>query len=139
MRRFAELSKKSMPVTVLLADDSNLVRGAIRRLLADHPEISLLGEATDFAQTIRMVQELQPQVVILDLHMSDGKRFTPAQFRAQLNLGSSRLLAISVWDDEETQSLATSYGAAKCLDKINLGRDLIPAILELALPSSQSG
>jgi len=128
-----------MPVTVLLADDSDLVRGAIRRLLADHHEISLLAEATDFAQTVRLVQELQPQVVLLDLHMSDSKRITPAQFRAQLNLGKSRLLAISVWNDEETQSLASSYGAAKCLDKINLGRDLIPAILELALPSSQPG
>jgi DNA-binding NarL/FixJ family response regulator len=124
-----------MPVTVLLADDSDLLRGAIRRILADHPEICLLGEATDFAQTIRMVQELQPQVLILDLHMSDGKRFTPAQFRAQLNLGSSRLLAISVWDDEETRSLATSYGAAKCLDKINLGTHLIPTILQLASTS----
>ncbi len=121
-----------MPVTVLLADDSDLVRGAIRKLLADHSEISVVGEATDFAQTIRMVQELQPQVVILDLHMSDSQRNTPAQFRAQVNLGKARLLAISVWNDEETRSLATSYGATRCLDKTNLGTDLIPAILELA-------
>jgi len=114
------------------------VHGALRRLLADHPEISLVGEATDFAQTIRMVQQLQPQVVILDLHMSDGKRITPEQFRAQLNLGKSHLLAISVWDDEVTRSLAASYGAARCLDKTNLGSYLIPAILQLASDSSQS-
>src|SRR5260370_35839828 len=109
---FRRIEQKFMRVTVLLADDSDLVRGAIRRLLADHPEISLLGEATDFARTIRMVQELQPQVVILDLHMSDGKRFTPAQSSAQLNLGSSSLLAISVWQAEETRSLAPSSVAA---------------------------
>src|SRR6266849_350454 len=102
---FRRIEQQFMPVTVLLADDSDLVRRAIRKLLADHSEISVVGEATDFAQTIRMVQQLQPQVVILDLHMSDGKRITPAQFRAQVNLGKSRLLAISVWGDEETRSL----------------------------------
>jgi two-component system response regulator NreC len=135
---FRRIEQQFMRVTVLLADDSDLVRGAIRRLLADHPEISLVGEATDFAQTIRMVQQLQPQVVILDLHMSDSKRTTAAQFRSQLNLGKSHLLAISVWDDEETRSLAAGYGAARCLDKTNLGTRLIPAILQLASASSQS-
>ena len=127
-----------MPITVLLADDSDLVRRAIGRLLSGHSEIILVGEATDFAQTIRLIQELQPQIVILDLHMSDDKRINPAQFRSQLNLGKARLLAISVWNDEETQSLASSYGAAVCLDKTNLATQLIPAILQLALPPPES-
>jgi DNA-binding NarL/FixJ family response regulator len=127
-----------MPIKVLLADDSDLVRRAIRRLLMDHPEISIVGEATDFAQTIRMIQELQPQIVILDLHMSDSKRITPGEFRSRLNLGQARLMAISVWNDAETQALASSYGAANCLDKANLGTHLIPAILHLASPSPES-
>jgi DNA-binding NarL/FixJ family response regulator len=126
-----------MPITVLLADDSDLVRRAIRRLLMDHPKISIVGEATDFAQTIRMIQELQPQIVILDLHMSDSKRITPGEFRSRLNLGKARLMAISVWNDPETQALANSYGAANCLDKASLGTHLIPAILHLASPSPE--
>jgi two-component system response regulator DevR len=121
-----------MKVSVLLADDSDLVRRAIRRLLASHPDIVLAGEASDFAQTIRMIHELQPQVVVSDLHMSNSQRITPTQFRSQLELEKSRLLAISVWSDDETRSLAASYGAAKCLDKVNLATDLIPAILQLA-------
>jgi DNA-binding NarL/FixJ family response regulator len=127
-----------MPITVLLADDSELVRRAIRRLLMNRPEINLVGEATDLAQTMRMLQELQPQVVILDLHMSDSRRITPGQFRSQLNLGKAHLMAISVWNDPETQALASSYGAANCLDKANLATHLIPAILQLASPSSAS-
>lgn len=128
-----------MPITVLLADDSDLVRRAIRRLLKDHPKINVLGEAADFTQTMRMIQELQPQIVILDLHMSDSKRIAPGEFRTLLNLGQSRLIAISAWNDAETQALAKSYGAANCLDKPNLGTHLIPAILQLASPSSESG
>lgn len=127
-----------MPITVLLADDSELVRRAIRRLLMNHPEINLVGEATDLTETMRMLQELQPQVVILDLHMSDSRRITPGQFRSQLSLGKAHLMAISVWNDPETQALASSYGAANCLDKANLATHLIPAILQLASPSSAS-
>jgi DNA-binding NarL/FixJ family response regulator len=127
-----------MPITVLLADDSDLVRRAIRRLLKGHPKISIVGEATDFAQTMRMIQELQPQVVILDLHMSDSKQITPGEFRSRLNFGQARLMAISVWNDPETQALANSYGATNCLDKANLGTHLIPAILHLSSPSPES-
>jgi DNA-binding NarL/FixJ family response regulator len=62
-----------MPITVLLADDSDLVRRAIRRLLKDHPKINVIGEAADFTQTMRMIQELQPQIVILDTsHLAVG-------------------------------------------------------------------
>ena len=121
-----------MPKTVLLADDPELVRRAIRRLLMSHSEINLVGEATDLAQTIRLIQELQRQIVILDLHMSDSRPITPGQFRSQLNLGKARLMAISVWNDPDTQALASSYGAANCLEKANLGTHLVPAILQLA-------
>jgi DNA-binding NarL/FixJ family response regulator len=127
-----------MPITVLLADDSDLVRHAIRRLLMSHSEIDLVGEATDLAQTIRLIQELQPRIVILDLHMSDSRRISPSQFRSQLNLGKARLMAISVWNDPDTQALASSYGAANCLDKASLGTHLVPAILQLASPCSES-
>jgi chemotaxis response regulator CheB len=51
-----------MPIKVLLADDSNIVRRAIRRVLAVRPEIQLIGEATDFAQTIQMTNDLKPEV-----------------------------------------------------------------------------
>jgi two-component system response regulator NreC len=132
------IEQRFMPITVLLADDSELVRRAIRRLLMDHPEINLVGEATDFTETMRMIRELRPQIVILDLHMSDSKRITPGEFRSRLNLGKAQLMAISVWNDPETRALAGSYGAANCLDKASLGTHLIPAILHLASPSSES-
>jgi len=126
-----------MAITVLLADDSELVRRAIRRLLSGQTEIALVGEASGFTQTIRMVQELHPQIVILDLHMSDDDRITPEEFRSRLNLGAARLLAISVWNDQETRTLAKSFGAVELLDKVNLGTDLIPAIKRLASSSPE--
>jgi len=127
-----------MPIKVLLADDSELVRRAIRQLLTDRPDITLVGQSTGFAQTLQMCKEMHPHIVILDLHMSDGNRITPSEFKSQMDHAKSRVVAISVWDDEETKTLAASYGAVKLLDKVNLGTRLIPTILEMASPSGEN-
>ena len=126
-----------MAIKDLLADDSELVRRAIRQLLSDEPQIALIGEATDFAQTIEMIHELQPHLVVLDLHMSGDTRISPPEFKTRVSSASTRVLAISVWNDDESQALAESFGAAKLLDKVNLGTHLIPAIFQLASASSE--
>ena len=125
-----------MAITVLLADDSELVRRAIRRLLSDQPQIALVGEAGDFAQTIEMANSLKPHVIVLDLHMSDGRSISPSQFKSRVDSIASRLVAISVWNDKETRALAESFGAIELLDKVSLGTRLIPAILQLAPPAT---
>jgi len=126
-----------MPIRVLLADDSELVRRAIRQLLADRPEITVVGESTDFAHTLQLCKDLRANVVILDLHMSDGNRISAREFKSQLPT-ESRVLAISVWYDAETKALAERYGAVKLLDKVSLGTHLIPSILEIASPSGEN-
>ena len=119
-----------MPIRVLIADDTKVVRQAIRRVLEQHADMEIVGEAADFAQTIQMANDLKPQVVVMDLHMPNENEFTPPQIKSQLDNGS-RLLAISVWNDEDARALAESFGAITLLDKIDLGKKLIPTILEL--------
>lgn len=92
-----------MSITVLLADDSEIVRRVIRDLLRSQPEIELIGEAVDFRQTIRMMNELNPQVIVLDLHMPDDTEATPLDVKSHLNHGT-RLLAMSIWNDEDTKT-----------------------------------
>src|ERR1700730_2918867 len=92
----------SMPIRVLLGDDSDVVRRAIRGLLEPQSEFELVGEAADFAQTIQMANDLKPQVIVLDLHMPDENKIAPQDVKAQLNQGSL-LLAISVWNDEDAK------------------------------------
>jgi|ERR1700722_472076 len=121
-----------MPITVLLAGDKEFERQAIRRILQAHPEIELVGEATDFAQATQMSNDLKPQVVIADLHMPDEARVSPIEVRTLLNAGASRLLVISIWEDEEANVLSDRFGAYTLLDKDKLGSTLVPAILEKA-------
>src|ERR1035438_8280748 len=103
-----------------------------RCLIGTHPQIAVVGEAADFATTMLMTEELKPHIVVMDLHMPDGDAVTPQEFKAHPSFVMSRILAISVWSDEDTQDLADRFGAARLLDKANLSADLIPAILEFA-------
>jgi DNA-binding NarL/FixJ family response regulator len=128
--RMFESNNNDMAIKVLLADDSEVVRRGIRQLLASRAEIKLVGEAADYAQTIRLAKDLSPRVVILDLHMPDQKSISPQEIKLNLN-HTSHVLAISIWNDEESRELAERLGAAVLLDKMNLGSDLIPAIIEL--------
>jgi DNA-binding NarL/FixJ family response regulator len=121
-----------MCIKVLLADDTSVMRRAIRALLSHEPEIELVGEAQNFAETVSMTRKFKPQVVILDLHMPNSSRLTPMNVSEGLRAYAARVLAISVWNDEDTRALAQSYGATDLLDKMRLGQELIPAVMKLA-------
>ena len=121
-----------MCIKVLLADDTSVMRKAIRTLLSHEPEIELVGEAQNFAETVSMTRKFKPQVVILDLHMPDSSHLTPMNVSEGLRAYAARVLAISVWNDEDTRALAQSYGATDLLDKMRLGQELIPAVMKLA-------
>jgi DNA-binding NarL/FixJ family response regulator len=119
-----------MAITILLADDHKIMREAIVDLLTGNPELEVLAEAADFTEAMQLLTKLHPQIVVLDLHMSDERTVTPSQFKSCLN--GSRLLAMSIWNDDQAKVLATSFGAVTLLDKKNLGIELIPAIKQYA-------
>jgi two-component system chemotaxis response regulator CheB len=52
-----------MPHTVLVADDSEMMRRSIRKLLDEEPSVKIIGEADDFANAISMARDLQPDVI----------------------------------------------------------------------------
>lgn len=115
-----------MAIRVLLADDNEMMRRAISRLLSRDPEIYLLAETTTFVEVLRIASRLRPHIVILDLHLPDDSEVTPSHVKS--NLDGIKLLAISIWDDDETRDLAQAYGAIALLDKAKLATELIPAI-----------
>jgi len=128
-----------MCVRVLLADDTAVMRKAIRTLLGHEPEIQLVAEAENFAQSLSLTRKFKPHVVILDLHMPDSSNLTPMNVSEGLRAYEAAVLAISVWHDEDTWALARSYGAAALLDKMRLGQELIPAVMKLGSGSDPAG
>jgi DNA-binding NarL/FixJ family response regulator len=58
-------------IKILLADDHKIVRQGIRTLLATEPDMEVVGEADNGRIILRLVQELSPQVIIMDISMPD--------------------------------------------------------------------
>jgi DNA-binding NarL/FixJ family response regulator len=128
-----------MCIKVLIADDTAVMRNAIRTLLGGEPGIELVAEAENFAQSLSLTRKFKPHVVILDLHMPDSSKLTPMNVSEGLRAYEAAVLAISVWHDEDTRALARSYGATALLDKMRLGQELIPAVMKLASGSDPAG
>jgi DNA-binding NarL/FixJ family response regulator len=69
-----------MTIRVLLADDQAMIRGGLRLILEDQPDISVVGEAADGAQAVRLARLLRPDVMLVDIRMpgQDGIEVTRA-------------------------------------------------------------
>jgi DNA-binding NarL/FixJ family response regulator len=119
-----------MCIRVFLADDADVMRKAIRRLLSNREDISVVGEASNFYETIEKTSELHPDLIILDLNLPDRNHIAPSEATRLLN--GAKVLAITLGTDDVKEELLSSVRAAKLLDKAELSDELIPAILELA-------
>jgi two-component system response regulator NreC len=119
-----------MCVKVFLADDAAVMRKAIRSLLSNREDISVVGEASNFSETIQKTTELHPDLIILDLNMPDRNHIAPSEAKRLLN--GAKVLAITLGAEDFNEELLDSVGAVRLLDKTELSDELIPAILELA-------
>ncbi len=120
-----------MCVKVFLADDAAVMRKAIQRLLSNREDISVVGEASTFYETIEKTSESHPDLIILDLNLPDRNHIAPSEAKRLLN--GAKVLAITLGtDDDLKEELLDSVGAVRLLDKAELANELIPAILELA-------
>ena len=114
------------PIRLLLADDCDAIRHAICSLLTHEADITVSGEAKNYAELVRLLSEAPSDIVLFDVHMPDDMKFDAAWVKTRIN-GSS-LLAMSIWNDEETFRIAQTFGALKLLNKANLVSVLVPAI-----------
>jgi chemotaxis response regulator CheB len=116
-----------MSITVLLADNSAVMRRAIKVFLENRSEVLLVGEAEGLTEAIRKSSELHPEVIVLDLHLPE---FSDDPTNLRSILGGAKLVAITFLVDQPAEDLAHLMGAEKLIDKMDLVAELIPAILK---------
>jgi DNA-binding NarL/FixJ family response regulator len=119
------------PIRMLLAEDSPVVRHVLLNFLQDEPLLEVVGQASNFTELLEKAATLKPRIVLMDLHMKDEQNFDPEFVKSQLRSSAEHVLAMSLYNDEETVDLSNSYGASLLLDKSNLCTDLIPAVQKL--------
>jgi DNA-binding NarL/FixJ family response regulator len=103
-------------IQVLLADDHKLVRAGIRSLLERMPEVEVVAEASDGREAIRLVEQHEPQVVLMDLAMPDLNGLEATR-HLTLEFPEIRVLILSIYEDQEHVYQALVAGAAGYLLK----------------------
>jgi DNA-binding NarL/FixJ family response regulator len=115
------------PVRIVLADDSDLLRRVLVRFLSQTTAVALVGVAADVPETMHVLRESQPHVLLFDLHMAVRHEDRCHELKAASE--HVTLVAISVDAGKESQDLADRCGATCLVDKMEMHGQLIPAIL----------
>ena len=116
-----------MSITVLLADDHAIVRSGLRALLELQPGIRVIGEAANGREAVRQVEELHPQVAILDIGMPEMNGLEAAG-RIGQTCPDTRVIILSMHRTPEHIARALRAGAQGYLLKESAGDELIEAV-----------
>jgi DNA-binding NarL/FixJ family response regulator len=127
-------SDEAMSVRVLLVDDHDLFRGGLRNLLEERG-VEVAGEAAAGIEAIRLVREVAPDVVVMDLHMP-GISGIEAIKQIAMIAPLTRVLVLTISDQDEDVLHAILAGACGYLLKDSSVDDLIRGIEAAAVGES---
>lgn len=114
-------------ISVVIADDHAIVRGGLRALIHDDPQLELVGEASGGTEAIELVSQLRPDILVLDLSMPDIDGITVAR-RIKAGGYETRILILTVHEDEGLLREAIRAGASGYVLKRAAENELVSAI-----------
>ncbi len=118
-------------IKVLIADDHPVVCKGIHDLLQSAAGIKVVGEATSGNKALQLVEELQPDVLVLDIEMPDINGVEVVNQITQKSL-PVRILGLSSYDDRQYIAQLLSMGASGYLIKDEMPENIIEAVRGVA-------
>jgi NarL family two-component system response regulator LiaR len=114
-------------IRILIVDDHDIVREGQRALIESEPGMELVGEAKDGIEAVDLASRLQPDVILMDLHMpkKDGIEATT---EIKCENPESRILVLTSFNDDEKVYAAIKAGAMGFLLKDSSPQKILKAI-----------
>ncbi|HJX41351.1 MAG TPA: response regulator transcription factor [Anaerolineales bacterium] len=116
-----------MPVRLLLVDDHEVVRSGLRMLLDSEQDVQIVGEAGTAEEALRAVQELEPDVVLMDIGLPDLSGIEAATRIRELR-PQVAVVALTIHEDKEYFFRMLDAGASGYVPKRAAPEELLTAI-----------
>jgi DNA-binding NarL/FixJ family response regulator len=120
-------------ISVVIADDQQLIRAGFRSLLESEDDIEVIGEAGTGAEAVSVVTELHPDVVLMDIRMPDGDGlWATEQIVAKPELANTHIVIVTTFELDEYVGQAIRAGASGFLVKDTEPVEFIRAVRVVA-------
>jgi DNA-binding NarL/FixJ family response regulator len=117
-------------IRCVIADDHEMLRYGVRRLLEDAPDFAVVGEAGDAAEALKLVLEHQPDLVLLDISMPGMSSFESGRLIEE-HCPGTRIVYLTMHEDREYVQQALRSGASGYLLKDTPSTLLLNALREV--------
>jgi len=118
-------------IRVLLVDDHQVMRQALSRMLHNHPEIHVAGQASNGLEAVERALELSPNVVLMDVSMP-GLNGVEATRMIKTQRPEVRIIGLSMYGDDQIVQKMQQAGAEGFMNKSVSSDELLQAIYEIA-------
>src|SRR5947209_12952765 len=115
------------PIRILLADDHTVVRDGLRALLEKQPDMTVVAEAADGRDSVRLAEEELPDVVVMDIAMPNMNGIEATRRIVEANPAIA-VVILSMHQDESYVLRSLKAGTNGYLQKDSLRGDVIDAI-----------
>ncbi len=116
-------------IRVLLVDDDSMVRQILSRMLASYPDLDIVGQASTGEEAVSRVEELSPQVVIMDIRMPKMDGIAAAREIKQ-RYPQVQIIGLSEYGDGYNADAMLKAGAVAVFHKSKSPEELYPAIMK---------
>lgn len=116
-------------ISILLADDQNLIRAGFRALLDAEPDMKVAAECGTGREAVRLARQYRPDVVLMDIRMPDGDGLDATrQILSDPALSGTRVVMLTTFELDEYIAEAVRAGAAGFLVKDTEPAELLRAV-----------
>ena len=116
-----------MPFSIILVDDHQMVRDAIKEILLRHPEFQVMGEAGTGPDAVQICRKTDPDLVVMDIGLP-GMSGIEVTSELARHCPRARVLMLSMYDDEDSVMAAVRAGARGFVLKKACSTELVDAM-----------